>query len=158
MKRKIAIAMIVFLLLGFSAFAEKSFDDLCNEYDQLLVRISTCNEIISACEEYLAIKAETSLDTPELKTARSKLRLLDVIPYKKMAPEISYVKTALEIEQMNLELYQQEAKANLLHQGEYIAKLVKENDDLQKKKDILEEKIHALEAEAASTDSESGSD
>jgi len=57
-----------------------------------------------------------------------------------------------------LELYQQEAKANLLQQGEYIAKLVKENDDLQKKKDILEEKIHALEAEAASTDSESGSD
>lgn len=123
MKRKIAIAMIVFLLLGFSAFAEKSFDDLCNEYDQLLVRISTCNEIISACQDYLAIKAETSLDTPELKTARSKLQLLDVIPYKKMGPEISYVETALEIQQMNLDLYQQEAKANLSQQAEYISKI-----------------------------------
>jgi len=128
MKRTIAFGFLLLLLFSFFAYAEKTFEDLDREYDQLMDKISECNKIISACQEYLDIKAETHLDTPELKSARAKLQLLDVIPYKKYAPEISYVESALEIENMKLEMYMEEAKTNLLQQAECLAKAAEEID------------------------------
>lgn len=132
MKRIILCILFIFLLLQSAGYSEKTFEDINKEFDEIIANISECNEIIDACQTYLDIKAETNLDTPELKSARSRLQLLGVIPYKKYGSEISYVETALEGAQMKLEWYQKDMESNISQQSLYYAQAVKESKKMKK--------------------------
>lgn len=129
MKKAVSICVLMILLVMMPVFAEKSFDELSQEYEGLILHIEDCNEIISACEDYLTIKAETALDTPELKRARANLSILGVLPisskdYKKA--EISYVEDAMDLAQDQLEYYQAAAEENLRQQSVYYIASIQE--------------------------------
>lgn len=141
MKRIVSLCIFLILLVSICSFAEESFETLSQEYDKLISQIEDCNKIISACEDYLAIKAETSLDTPELKQARATLSFLGVLPistkdYKKA--EITYVEDALALAQDQLGTYQDAALENLLHQSEYYVAAVQESDKQEAINSVLE--------------------